>query len=156
VIATETDPIQMMYAIARDYVPVERGPWVTQRLILNRPYRVPGTSEERPAELMDVGRLRWGTADPSAPDYDGRVTVAGDEAVTELRIPWALLTFSDPSKHMVWEPHPDGSVDALRVGALQIRLPGETVEYDWDDWTEVRWHERRKAGWDTLARAFRR
>jgi hypothetical protein len=57
---------------------------------------------------------------------------------------------------MVWEPHPDGSVDALRVGALQIRLPGETVEYDWDDWTEVRWHERRKAGWDTLARAFRR
>jgi hypothetical protein len=156
VIATETDPIQMLYALARDYVPVERGPWVTQRLILNRPYRVPGTSEVRPTELMDVGRLRWGTADPDAPDYDGRVTVAGDEAVTELRIPWALLTFSDPSKHMVWEPHPDGTVDALRVGALKISLPGETLEYDWDDWTAVAWHERRKAGWDTLARAFRR
>ena len=92
---------------------------------------------------------------PGRADYDGRVIVAGDEAVPELRIPWALLTFSDPSKHMVWEPHPDGSVDALRVGALRIELPDETVEYDWDDWTAVPWRERRKAGWDTLARAFR-
>ena len=49
---------------------------------------MPGTGEVRPTELMDVGRLRWGTADPAAGDFDGRVTVAGDEAVTEIRIPW--------------------------------------------------------------------
>jgi hypothetical protein len=161
--AAWTDPISFLYGAARHYVPVDRadlargsGAWVSPRLILNRPYRVPGTSERRPVELMDVGRLRWGTADPAAPGFDGRATVAGDEAVTELRIPWSLLTFSDPSKHMVWQPHLDGSVGALRVGALRIALAGEAVEYDWEDWTAVPWHERRKAGWDTLARAFAR
>jgi hypothetical protein len=161
--AAWTDPISFMYGVARDYVPVDRadlvrgsGAWVSPRLILNRPYTVPGTSVQRPTELMDVGRLRWGTADPAAPGYDGRVTVAGDEAVTELRIPWALLTFSDPSKHMVWEPRRDGSIGALRVGALRIELRGQVVEYEWDDWTAVPWRERRKAGWSTLARAFAR
>jgi hypothetical protein len=161
--AAWTDPISFLYGAARGYVPVDRadlergsGAWVSPRLILNRPYTVPGTSEPRPTELMDVGRLRWGTADPAAPDFDSRVTVAGDETVTELRIPWALLTFSDPSKHMVWEPRLDGTVGARRVGALRIELAGEVVEYDWEPWTSVRWHERRKAGWKTLSQAFRR
>ena len=56
---------------------------------------------------------------------------------------------------MVWELGRDGSVSALRVGALQIALPDETVEYDWEDWTAVPWRERRKAGWETLAQAFK-
>jgi hypothetical protein len=161
--ATWTDPISFLYGAARGYVPVDRadlepgsGAWVSPRMILNRPYTVPGTSERRPTELLDVGRLRWGTADPAARGFDSRVTAAGDEAVTELRIPWALLTFSDPASHTVWEPRVDGTVGARRVGALRIALGGEVFEYDWEAWTAVRWHERRKAGWSTLARAFRR
>jgi hypothetical protein len=48
----------------------------------------------------------------------------------------------------------DGTVGARRVGPLRIELAGEAVEYDWEPWTSVRWHERRKAGWATLARAY--
>jgi hypothetical protein len=151
---TSTDPTQNLYARARGYVAVERGAWVSPRLILNRPYTVPGTGERRPTELLDVGRLRWGTADPAARGFDSRVTVAGDESVTELRIPWALLGFSDPSTHTVYVPRPDGTVSHRRVGALGIELAGSEVEYDWKDWTAVRWHERRKAGWAAVARAF--
>ena len=161
--AAWTDPISYLYGVARGYVPVEpadlergSGAWVSPRLILNRPHTVPGTSERRPTELLDVGSLRWGTADPAARGFDSRVTAAGDEAVTELRIPWALLTFSDPATHTVWEPRVDGSVGERRVGAMRIALAGEAVDYEWEDWTSVRWHERRKAGWETLARAFRR
>jgi hypothetical protein len=152
--ATWTDPIQNLYALARGYVPVERAPWVTARLILNRPYTVPGTGERRPAELIDVGRLRWGTADPGARGFDGRVTVSGDEAVTELRIPWALLGFSDPATHSVAVPRRDRTVSHEQVGALGILVGSTELEYDWPDWTAVRWHERRKAGWDAVARAF--
>ena len=109
----------------------------------------------RPAELADVSRLRWGTADPDARDFDARVTVAGDEAVTELRIPWALLTFSDPSSHRVWEPHADGTVGTRVVGPLGIEvIGGPEISYEWEGWDAVEWHERRKAGWDAVARAF--
>ena len=163
--AAWTDPISFLYGIKHDYVPVDpadlepgSGAWVTPRLILNRPYTVPGTGERRPTELFDVGKLRWGTADPDAEDFDGRVTVAGDDAVTELRIPWALLTFSDPSSHTVWDPRPDGSIGSREVGPLGIEVVGEAppVEYAWDGWDAVEWHERRKAGWDAMAGAFAR
>jgi hypothetical protein len=37
---------------------------------------------------------------------------------------------------------------------MVVERPGTRVEYDWDDWTRVDWRERRKAGWDAVARAF--
>ena len=165
--ATWTDPISFLYGIAADHVPVDSadlepgsGAWVTPRLMLNRPYRVPNTGERRPTELADVGRLRWGTADPQAEGFDGRVTVSGDEAVTEVRIPWALLTFSDPSSRRVWEPLPDGSIGSREVGRIRIELARESGpatlagDYGWDGWNAVDWHERHKAGWDAVADAF--
>jgi hypothetical protein len=133
-------------------VPVPRGRWVSPRLILNRPYVVPSTGERRPTQLMDVGHLMWGSADPAARSYDGRTLVAGDGATVEVRIPWALLTFTDPSSHRVWVPRSDGTIATRRVGPLRI----DGGEYDWDDWTAVQWRERRKAGWDAVARAFSR
>ena len=129
-------------------------------MILNRPYRVPGTGERRPVELLDVGALRWGTADPAARDFDSRVTVAGGEDFVELRIPWALLTYSDPSSHSVRVPKADGSVDTLKVGRLGIEAApaGEpavrTAGYGWDEWNRVEFHERRKASWAAVQRAM--
>ena len=165
--AAWTDPISFLYGIARDYVPVDppdvergSGAWVVPRLILNRPYSVPGTGEARSTELIDVGRLRWGTGDPTARGFDGRVTVAGGMDVTEVWLPWALLTFSDPSSHSVWEPRRDGTVVTREVGPLGIELAGATgpavavADYAWEGWDAVDWHERRKAGWDAVAQAF--
>jgi hypothetical protein len=150
-----TDPIAFLYGIAHGFVPVRRaemqpgsGKWVSPRMILNRPYVVPSTGEVRPVELIDIGRLRWGPA-----SEDGRNTVAGDGTV-EVRIPWALLTFSDPSSHHVWAPRPDGSIGTRTVGAIAISAPGASGAYDWKDWNRVEWRERRKAGWDAVANAF--
>jgi hypothetical protein len=159
--AAWTDPISWMYGVAHDYVPVERadlepgsGAWVSPRLILNRPYTVPSTGERRPTELIDVGALRWGTADPRAPGFDGRVMAAGDAETAELRIPWALLTFSDPSSGRVWQPREDGTVSSLQVGPLAVTSGGASAAYAWEPWDRVDWRERRKAGWGAVARAF--
>ena len=136
------------------------GAWVRPRLILNRPYRVPGTGERRKAELLDVGALRWGTADPGARDFDSRVTVAGAGEVVELRIPWAMLTFSDPSSRSVWVPKADGSVGTLKVGRLGIEAAPatgpavRTAGYGWEEWNRVAFHERRKASWPAVRRAM--
>jgi hypothetical protein len=135
---------------------------VRPRLVLNRPYTVPGTGEQRPTELLDVGNLRWGTADPSDPRlFDSRVTVSGTKDFVELRLPWAMLTFSDPSSHLVWVPKGDGSVDTLKVGpriGIQVAAKDQpavaTNGYAWEDWNRVEYHERRKAGWPTVRRSM--
>ncbi len=165
--AAWTDPTGFLYGLARPYVPVEEadlepgsGAWVRPRLMLNRPYTVPRTGERRPAETLDISALRWGTADPKERAFDDRVTVAGGGETVELRIPWAMLTFSDPSSHQVWVPKTDGSVGTLDVGRLGIDVApaGEaavsTNGYGWDPWNRVEHHERRKAGWPTVRRAM--
>ncbi len=166
--AASTDPIGFLYGLARPYVPVKAadlepgsGAWVRPKLMLNRPYTVPRTGEKRPAELLDISALRWGTADPKARTFDDRVTVAGGGKTVELRIPWAMLTFSDPSSRRVWVPKADGSVGTLKVGRLGIDVAPagaaavSTNGYGWDEWNRVDFHERRKAGWPAVQRSMR-
>ena len=89
------------------------------------------------------------------------MTVAGGGKTVELRIPWAMLTFSDPSSRQVWVPKADGSVDTLKVGRLGIDVApagGAAVTtngYGWDEWNRVDFHERRKAGWPAVQRSMR-
>jgi hypothetical protein len=154
--AAWTDPIAFQYGLARHYVRVDpadlkpgSGKWVSPRLIVNRPYVVPSTRERRPVELVDVGHLRWGAA-----SADGRNTVDGDDQAVEVRIPWQLLGFGDPSSHTVYVPRTDGSIGTEKVGPIRIASAGASGDYQWDDWTAVQWRERRKAGWDAIARSF--
>ncbi|MDX6554037.1 MAG: hypothetical protein QOD86_232 [Miltoncostaeaceae bacterium] len=165
--AAWTDPIGFLYGVKHDFVDVDRadlevgsGAWVSPRLILNRPQRVPGTGETLPTELVDVGTLPWGTADPGAEGFDDRHLIDADGEAVEVRIPWALLTFADPSSRRVLVPRADGTMDTEaidRIGITVVR-DGEvttTAGYGLEDWNRVGWHERRKDGWDVLQSAFR-
>jgi hypothetical protein len=163
-----TDPIPYMYGLNHQYVPVNRadlqedsGAWVTPRLILNRPFTEHGTGIKHPTEIVDIGKLRWGTADPTKPGFDDRVLVASRGRTVEVRVPWMMLTYSDPSSHQVMVPHDDGTVGSQRTGRIAITTVAggqelHTAGYDWEDWNVVSSHERRKIGWDVLATEFDR
>ena len=165
--AAWTDPIAALYGVRHDFVEVDRahleegsGAWVTPRLILNRPQRIPGTGRTLPTELVEVGTLPWGSADPEDGDFDERHLIDADGEVVEIRVPWALLTFSDPSSRRLLTPRPDGALDteiAERIGISVVRdgQVAETAGFAWEDWNRVAWHERRKDGWETLQKAFR-
>jgi hypothetical protein len=152
--AAWTDVQAFQYGVARDYVDVDpadlrqgSGAWISAWQILNRPYTVPSTGERRDTETADVGDIRW------AVKRRGRAV--------ELRIPWSMLTFSDPSSHQVAVPHADGSITTQRVGRTGIAIASggrlvRTRGYAWSDWNRVRWRERRKAGFPILAKAFGR
>lgn len=48
------------------------------------------------------GRLRFGSLDPGSQQFDTRADVAtGARGVIEIRLPWALLNFADPSSRRV-------------------------------------------------------
>ncbi|MDO5112120.1 MAG: hypothetical protein Q4E65_07430 [Clostridia bacterium] len=62
-----------------------------------RPALFPDGGGSVNAVLNDTGLLRCGNANPAAPDYDSRADYCVEGEDVELRIPWALLNFTDPS-----------------------------------------------------------
>jgi hypothetical protein len=153
-----TDPNSFLYGA---YVKVDpatlepgSGVWISPWQLLDRPYTVPSTGEQHPTERVDIGMLRWG---PSR--ADDRNLVDGRGSTVELRVPWSMLGFSDPSSHRVLVPHAGGTLTTQRVGKLGIAIASgrklvTTRGYAWRDWNSVRWQERRKAGFGTVAKAF--
>ena len=47
-------------------------------------------------ELADIGRLRWGTANPKQKGFDDRVLVASKGHTIEVRLPWMMLELLRP------------------------------------------------------------
>ena len=137
-----------------DFEP-ESGTWVSPLQITSRPYVVPETGEQRPAELHDLGAPVWG----SAAD-DVRALVAASGTTVELRLPWAILGFADPSSRLLYVQNRDGTVETTEMERVGIAIhAGDTLlptrGYAWEPWNRVEWHERRKAGFDAVAGAMR-
>jgi len=131
--------------------------WHLQRQIVNRSLTLPATGERLPAEFFDVGILRSGTTDPADPLFDSRTTWAvGD--VVEVRVPLAMLGFSDPSSLQAFLVAPDSTVSTYtvsRVGitaVLEGEAPAATAGYAWEPWQSAPYLPRMKAG---VTRSFR-
>ena len=163
------EPTRVLYGpLGLGYVEVNRahlkagsGAWVHPLQIVNKPYVVPATGENRSVELHELDSLPIGTGDPSSPDFDNRTLVAAGGKVVEVRLPWALLGYSDPSSLMLVEVHAKGSITTLKGGRVGIAVLSDgsalvtTRGYAWEPWQAVAWNERKKAGFDDLASTMR-
>jgi hypothetical protein len=162
------EPTRVRYGLGNGYVQVDAaemehgsGAWVHPMQILNRPYAVPATGEKRPAEVREIERVGLGSGDPESGDFDARTLVAAEGNVIEMRLPWALLGFSDPSSLKLYDEQPEGPTKTLTADRVEITVVAEggspltTSGYSWEPWQGVSWHERRKAGFDELAETFR-
>ncbi len=167
-VSSSHDPFWVTYGMARHYVKSVTpeyppgpgvGTWHLQRQITNRPQVVPSTGQKLPVEWFDVGRLRYGTADPADPHFDSQVTWAAGDCV-EVRLPYALIGFSDPSSLRALVVRSDGTVSTLGVERVGLAVAvGNTLSatsgYAWEPWQTVAWHERLKAGVEAFAAAAR-
>ncbi len=169
-IAAFTDPLPFEFGIKRKEIEINladlqpgSGVWREPMQIESRPLYIPTTDQKLPTDVQSYGDLRWGTNDPASPSFDDRALVNGSGGVLELRLPWGMIGMSDPSSKQVLVPKFEGSVVSLtsipieRVGISVIGADGtlqNTPGYPWDAWNIVKWHERKKAGWPILQRAF--
>lgn len=115
------------------------------------------------SETYETGDLAYGNANPAAPDYDSLADFifAGD--YVELKLPWQLLNFSDPSRMTIHDDYyenygvDDITIDTMCLGltdgAAQERTPlypaalkgwGNTVSY----------HERLKPSYYILQKLW--
>jgi hypothetical protein len=87
--------------------------------------------------------------------------VAASGKVIELRLPWALLGFSDPSSLTLYVEHPKAATSTNKAERVGIAFATEgsllqTSGYAWEPWQRITWHEPRKAGFDDLSDTMRR
>lgn len=84
----------------------DNGIFHTMQLVLNKPLTIPnvnGKTIEMPLESYETGMLRSGDGNPNHAGFNSLTDVAlnAKDHVLELRIPWQLLNFRDPSKHEI-------------------------------------------------------
>ncbi|MEG0963060.1 MAG: hypothetical protein RSF88_09400 [Lachnospiraceae bacterium] len=75
----------------------DSGEFVTVRQYV-RKYRRNSHNDFQPPKALDMGILHHGNANPSASNYDSRSDFFINGEDIEVRIPWALLNFADPSQ----------------------------------------------------------
>jgi hypothetical protein len=166
---TDLDPLLAQYGDAGGlgYLHVDphaltsqSGAWTHPELMISRPFTDPSTGSAHPVETFDISTLPWGSADPAASTADSRNLIDNDATHIELRIPWMLLGYGDPSSHLALVPegHTLTTVHTGRVGiALHEGDASVTTSgYDWNDWQTVRRNERLKRGADELGKEFAR
>lgn len=137
-------------------------PWT---LALSKGLLIPGTKEEIPFEQIEVGEMRQGITDPSSEEFNNLADWYAEGDVMEIRIPWMLLGFTDPSQHLVWNDlYEAGKLESTKTEELRIypatsSLGDATQEvvplrYTWDDWDDPNYHERKKKGFQILKKQY--
>ncbi|WP_234410524.1 hypothetical protein [Caldalkalibacillus mannanilyticus] len=155
------------------------------RFALNQELYIPSQDRVIPFSYYETGKLRHGNGNPDAQDYDSLADfyVNKEEKCIEIRIPWLLLSFKDPTLREVmaniYGDDPDGGefIEGIQVSVLYVQptekdreryqvldsLParqnGRISEdmmkmYKWEKWQQPLYKERLKKSYDIVKKAF--
>jgi len=113
-----------------------------------------------PAEVYETGLLTYGNANPDSPDFNSLADFICQGDNIELKLPWQILNFADPSRMEIHDDYYDGNygvayqhIDELYVGAGtgagQGRIHLEPLALEgWGN--HVTYHERLKTSYYLL------
>ena len=111
-----------------------------------------------PLKTFESGKLHYGNGNPSASAYDSRADFICNGDDVEIRIPWQLLNFSDPSRMQIHDDYYDGNygIESVGIKEMFIGFGGEenTIEMGglklkgWEN--TVSYHERLKEAYQVL------
>ncbi|WP_019421384.1 hypothetical protein [Paenibacillus sp. OSY-SE] len=153
-------------------------PW---RLAVSLKMEPPDTRSAHPFEDVTVGKLIRGTNNPKDPNYNSLATWQYKGDFVEMRIPWMLLGFADPSSKQVisYSPLQDKRVfktettEGIRFlpwvserSASQAKKDKAKASkpyalrnipvYQWNQWEKVGYTERLKQSYDEMKQLFHR
>ena len=115
---------------------------------------------EATAEIYETGVLRYGNANPASPDFDSLADFIFTGDGVEIRLPWQLLNFSNPSEMMIHDDYYEHygveyiHIDEMYVGAaVEGRTQGRILmsAFPLEGWgKQVTYHERLKESYYIL------
>ena len=163
------DAFYFTYAHSQSYFPVREGQYEKGSgrfgpvwMALNMPMKMPETGEVTEFVRFETGLLRYGITDPNDPAYDSRADFRFGDGFAEIRLPWMLIGFMDPSSKLVIGDLYENnaivplSTDGVKIGVCRAGST-ETVpmnRYTWDNWGQPEAKERLKASYFLLRDYF--
>ena len=119
--------------------------------------------EQKQFDRYDTGRLHYGNGNTSAEDYDSLTDFSFGKDGVEIRIPWTMLNFSDPSQCLIHDDYYEnygredirvkeifigvGDEEHREIGLSSVELPGWQTNYEYT--------ERLKRSFDIIKQAWR-
>ena len=96
-------------------------------------------------DIHDSGDLTPGNGNPSAPDYNSNADYFLSGSSLEIRIPWLLLNFRDPSRRLIVDglERNDYAIVSLEIPCIHAAVYGAPGE------GPLRFHPFALTGWDT-------
>lgn len=120
---------------------------------------------QAPAEAFETGKLTYGNANPSSPDFNSLADFMAGDGFVEIKLPWQLLNFADPSLMMIHDDYYEHygieyiEIDQLWAG-LYAKDDGprraELQPVSLKGWNNhVTYHERLKSSYYVLQERWR-
>ena len=122
--------------------------------------QTPEDNDDVMYETYETGALRHGNANPDSEDFDSLADFCYTDHGVEIRIPWQLLNFANPSEMMIHDDYYENfgveyiHIDEMYVGmaagnATEYRIPMASLPLE--GWGKsVTYHERLKESYYIL------
>lgn len=140
----------------KDNVPQKNSPkFVNIDLILRTAMSLTPDNKETAAESYETGNLLYGNANPESADFNSLADFISSGDYVEIKLPWQLLNFADPSKKQIHDDYYDENYGieyisinkmyaGIGTGTKRISL-GEIKLKGWGN--KVTYHERLKSSY---------
>lgn len=115
-------------------------------------------------DVLETGELTLGNGNPASQEYDSLADYCYGDGFVELRIPWQLLNFSNPSEMKVHDDYYlHYGVEEIRINGLYIGVDAQNslavIPMTWVDlkgWNEkAAYHERLKESYYIVQSVWR-
>ncbi|MBR2916461.1 MAG: hypothetical protein IKC07_02525, partial [Clostridia bacterium] len=137
-------------------IPDKNSPkFVNIDLILRTAIALSPETKETVAESYETGQLLYGNANPKSPDFNSLADFISKGDYIEIKLPWQLLNFADPSKMQIHDDYYDGnfgieyiSIDKMYAGIGKGEERTELKAVKLKGWgNKVTYHERLKSSY---------
>lgn len=123
---------------------------------------LPATGQVVPVQFWETGKMRYGNSNPDSPDYDSLSDFCVGAGFVEIRIPWMLLNFADPSSRKILanlhtgQPFGFETIRELYLGVGEAgdREPVAMNAYTLPSWGAFQFTQRTKLSYGVLRDTF--
>lgn len=117
------------------------------------------------AEVFETGKLLYGNANPESPDFNSLADFCAGENCVEIKLPWQLLNFADPSRMQIHDDYYDGNygieyitIDEIYAGICSGNAGERTIldKIELEGWeNKVTYHERLKESYYVVQKMWK-
>ena len=92
-----------MTPLNSEYEKKNSGIFNKMNMCLGYEMEIPSTKQKIPFESYETGKLVYGISNPDSKEYNSLADFCEKDGVIELRIPWQLFNFTDPSNGKIMD-----------------------------------------------------